>query len=1169
MSNKNNVATELTDPALKICLESSPVGIIIFDCDFKVCYANQLAEQLFNRDAVKMIDPKCGDFIRCGHRHLDPKGCGKTTNCPVCPFFRAIKSISDSNNLKHTQEGEAYLERDAESPNIWVKFKGNHIVVDGQRAVIMAFDDITSHKRNKEQLQSTLAELAAIHKNAPLTMILLDSDRRVRKVDGCAVNFADRTAAEMIGLPCGEALRCLYHLDHTYGCGFGPVYGDCKIQATVLATFKEQTNQVPLEVFFPYNNNLKDDRCLLINCSYLQINGASHVLLCAQDITEQKQFEEHLKVYQKIVISIPDRIAFVDKNYRYKIVNESSDSISGVDSKNIVGLKIPDIFGEIFFNRTIKPYLDKCLRGETINYQEWFNFPDKGKKFLDVSYYPYTNSNGKITGLVSYIKDITKPKQAEAILRRSEERYQTIIDASPMAIFLIRNDRYHYANPAAHRMIGFPQNADISVLSIDQAIDPKHLSQIREQININTTDPGNPPMELTLIKSDGSSVVTESISIPIQLEDGPAILAMGIDITDRKKSADLLKARLRLSEASINLDLNALLTMALDEIEELTNSQIGFFHFYDEVQKSISLHAWSTATSETICKAGDTISHYNLKFAGIWADCIRERKAVIHNDYNILQNRQGMPIGHAAVVRELVVPVFRNKQIVAIFGVGNKAGKYNDKDIEMVANLANLIWDILLRKRAEAALNESEKKHRFLIENSHDIIYILSAEGIFTFVSPSWTNLLGHPISRIVNKSFKFVLHPDDYPTFMTWLGKVIKVGQRQEGVEYRVRHIDGSWRLHTANIVPLKNAKGLIIGVEGIARDITNHKRAEEALRMSEERFRRLFTQNSATMLMIDPDTGNIIEANEAAANFYGWSIKELRQMCIQEINTLPPATVKDFMNKARLSGSLAFEFRHRRADGSIRDVEVFSSRIEMEEKDFLYSIIHDITERKQIKEALQISLAEKEVLLREVHHRVKNNLAAIIGLFNLQLRAIDDPQVQTVLSELSSRVLSMSLVHEKLYRSNSLARIDFQDYLQSLISHLRTSFGSPGICCEIIAKGVEMPLDLAVPCGMIINELITNALKYAFSKEQSGRNDKDRILVTTTRDQDIFILSVADNGIGLPSGFDFNTIKTLGLVLVRMLGQHQLGGRYEIDQTSGTRFTLTFSRNGRKIHE
>ena len=187
---------------------------------------------------------------------------------------------------------------------------------------------------------------------------------------------------------------------------------------------------------------------------------------------------------------------------------------------------------------------------------------------------------------------------------------------------------------------------------------------------------------------------------------------------------------------------------------------------------------------------------------------------------------------------------------------------------------------------------------------------------------------------------------------------------------------------------------------------------------------------------------------------------------------------------------------------------------------------------------------------------------MAAIVGLLDLQHQAMNDPQAQTVMTDLSSRVRAMSLVHEKLYRSESLSKIDFQDYLQSLISHLRTSFGSPHIRCEINALGLEMPLDLAVPCGMIINELIINALKYAFPEEWLGHDGEEQcIMVTVTHNHDFFTLSVVDNGVGLPPGFDLNTTTTLGLSLVRMLGQHQLGGLYEVDQINGTRFTLTFS--------
>jgi two-component sensor histidine kinase len=215
----------------------------------------------------------------------------------------------------------------------------------------------------------------------------------------------------------------------------------------------------------------------------------------------------------------------------------------------------------------------------------------------------------------------------------------------------------------------------------------------------------------------------------------------------------------------------------------------------------------------------------------------------------------------------------------------------------------------------------------------------------------------------------------------------------------------------------------------------------------------------------------------------------------------------------------------------------------------------------RKRAEEALRNSLNEKEVLLREVHHRVKNNMAAIVGLLNLQCRAINDPQFQAVITELTSRIRAMSIVHEKLYLSESLARVDFQEYLESLIFHLRTTFGSPRITCEVSAQGVNMPLDLAVPCGMIVNELITNALKYAFPQNSGKEGEDNCILVAMSQDNNICTLTVADNGIGLPAGFDLKQNTTLGLCLVDMLGSHQLGGRYDINNRGGTRFTLTFS--------
>jgi len=212
--------------------------------------------------------------------------------------------------------------------------------------------------------------------------------------------------------------------------------------------------------------------------------------------------------------------------------------------------------------------------------------------------------------------------------------------------------------------------------------------------------------------------------------------------------------------------------------------------------------------------------------------------------------------------------------------------------------------------------------------------------------------------------------------------------------------------------------------------------------------------------------------------------------------------------------------------------------------------------------------SLKEKEVLLREVHHRVKNSLAAVIGLLALQGQVINDSTVTAALKDLSGRIKSMALIHERLYRSENLSRIDIQGYLKALISHLRTSFGSRGnIRCTVAAFGIEMDLDTAVPCGMIVNELITNSFKHAFpgNKPHPGASHCD-ITVSMEWDGTTYALVVADNGVGLPVDLDWVVTKSLGLRLVRMLGQHQLQGHIELDRTNGTRYTLTFGSRHRR---
>jgi two-component sensor histidine kinase len=221
------------------------------------------------------------------------------------------------------------------------------------------------------------------------------------------------------------------------------------------------------------------------------------------------------------------------------------------------------------------------------------------------------------------------------------------------------------------------------------------------------------------------------------------------------------------------------------------------------------------------------------------------------------------------------------------------------------------------------------------------------------------------------------------------------------------------------------------------------------------------------------------------------------------------------------------------------------------------LAGIFTDITERKQAEEALKASLHEKEVLLKEIHHRVKNNMQVISSLVSLQAEQLRDSALRDVFQEVSDRVRSMALVHEKLYQSADLARVEFAEYAQSLLNYLWRAHGTAacGIRLAVDLEPVPLSVNVAVPCGLILNELATNALKHAFRGRDGGT-----VKVSLRGSPDGRVcLRVGDNGTGLPPGLDWRQADSLGLRLVQILAK-QLDATVEVARVEGTEFAVTF---------
>jgi len=344
--------------------------------------------------------------------------------------------------------------------------------------------------------------------------------------------------------------------------------------------------------------------------------------------------------------------------------------------------------------------------------------------------------------------------------------------------------------------------------------------------------------------------------------------------------------------------------------------------------------------------------------------------------------------------------------------------------------------------------------------------------------------------------------------------------------------------------------------------------QRVGDALRKSESKYRLLADSVSDVIWTMDLDF-NWNYISPSVASFRGYSHEEAMAQSIEKILTPESLEVimqvlKIELEKEHIEGtdpdrSVILELEYHHKDGSTVWGEVKSRFIRDNQGNpiGIHGVTRDISERKAANEALKSSLSEKETLLKEIHHRVKNNLQVISGLLNLQALHIDDEKARSIYKESQNRVISMALIHEALYQARDLARVDFSSYIRELCENLFLSYGAREDKIKLVmdTDEVEMVVDTAIPCGLIINELISNALKHAFPR---GRAGTVQVRFTQEGSKE-YRLTVSDDGVGLPDDFDIRNSKTLGLQLVSSLVE-QLSGSIDYTVKDGTVFTIAF---------
>lgn len=485
----------------------------------------------------------------------------------------------------------------------------------------------------------------------------------------------------------------------------------------------------------------------------------------------------------------------------------------------------------------------------------------------------------------------------------------------------------------------------------------------------------------------------------------------------------------------------------------------------------------------------------------------------------------------------------------------DSAGRY--------AGVLGMVTDITERKQAELALRESEERYRSVVTAIHEGIVLQDREGNICACNASAEKILGLSADQMVGRNsydscWQAIREDgspfsgDEHPAIVT-----LRTGKPCSNVVMGVQTVRGSltWILINSEPLYYPNDKTPYAVVTSFS-DITERRQVEETLRKLSSAV-----EQTADNIIITNRDGLIEYVNPAFEQSTGYTSGEVRN---KKPSVLRSGCHGDHFYQQLwsviLSGRVFRDvFINRKNNGELFYEEKTITPL----RDSQGNITHfvstgkDITDQKRTEQKIRESLREKEILLLEIHHRVKNNLQIISSLLSIQSEAIENEQVLEIFKESQNRVQSMALIHEQLYQSKDLIQIDFSEYIQRLAVTLFHSYNTTleQIALNIDANNVMLSINTAIPCGLILNELISNALKYAFCERKKGFID-----IKLSKTEGRCILIVQDNGVGLPEHFDWKNLKSLGFRLVDTL-VHQLKGVIQIHQSDGTQFEIVFS--------
>jgi len=480
-------------------------------------------------------------------------------------------------------------------------------------------------------------------------------------------------------------------------------------------------------------------------------------------------------------------------------------------------------------------------------------------------------------------------------------------------------------------------------------------------------------------------------------------------------------------------------------------------------------------------------------------------------------------------------------------------------------NHFDCLWihiDITERKRAEVALKKSEAMYHLLADNSTDVIWTLDLDGNITYASPAVFQLIGYTQEEVIRQPvFNWIAkgsRPLVKEKINTTLERVAAgIIPPQDMVEIEMLRQDGTsiWAESAYRLIVNKN--GNPAEFSGVSRNITKRKKIEMALQESLEKFRIIATNTPDMILVQDKDHRYILVINPMP----GMTEQEMLGHTDYEIFSKETADrLTDVKRQAMMSGTAVhLEIPLHTAGGEtfFYAGSYVPKRNISGEIDGLIGYFTNVTEIKKINEKVVANLAEKETLIREVHHRVKNNLQIIYGLLYMTTKRTQDTETTGILTDMMLKIKTMAQIHTRLYESKRFDRINMAGQIKDQMSDLSSIYGKAGaeITCTMEAEDFVLPVDVAIPCALVINEVLSNAFKHAFRGRRQGT-----LRISVHQSEGNIHIRIEDNGIGIPKDVDVYRTASLGMKLIRSL-MHQLEGSLVIESSDrGSNITLGF---------